>query len=69
MTAVTDRNPLLDRVGLLHIAQSFDRNNMLAIDGDEGGKTSIDRGMVYLLRCLVEVRNDLYISPHVSKMS
>jgi hypothetical protein len=46
LTAVTDRNPLLDRVGLLHIAQSFDRDNMFAVDRDEGGKASVDRGMV-----------------------
>ena len=59
LATVADRNPLLDGVGILHISDALDRNDMLAIDADQRGETCVDGGMVNLLGGLIEMRNHL----------
>ena len=68
LAAVTDRNPLLDRVGFLDITQSFNSDDMLSINRDERSNTGIDRSVVYFLRRLVKVRNDLCVISPVNKL-
>jgi hypothetical protein len=52
-------NALLHGMWLLCVPDAFDCDDMLAINTDQWCQTSIDRGMVYFLRCGVILRDDL----------
>jgi len=59
LASVADCNPLLDRVWILHISDALNSDDMLAINTDQRGDASVDRGMVDLLGSLIEMRNHL----------
>lgn len=59
LTAISDREPLLNRVGLLHIPDTLNRYNMLAVHTYHRRQASIDRCMIDLLGCRIDVGHDL----------
>lgn len=59
LTAVTLCDSFLDRVRPLHGPNTFDSNDMLAVDADEWSQTCVDRGMIDPLCCRIELRHNL----------
>ena len=59
LTSITNRNPLLDRVRVLRISNSFDCYDVFPINANEWGDTGIHGGMVDFLRCRIDMGDDL----------
>jgi hypothetical protein len=59
LATVANRDPLLNCVGILHVAKSFHRNDMLSVNTNQGGDARVHGGMVDLICRGVEVGNDL----------
>ena len=59
LTSIADRNPLLDGVGIFHIPNPFDCDNVLTINANEWSDTGIHGGMVDFLRCRIDMGDDL----------
>lgn len=49
LTAVANRDSLLNCVGILHVAKSFHCNDMLSVNTNQGGDTGVHGGMVDLI--------------------
>ena len=49
-------------------ADALDGDNMLAVDGDQGGQAGIDRGMIDLLRGGIELRDNLRLISKVGSV-
>lgn len=59
MTSIADRNSLLDGMGILDISNTFNGDNVFTVNADERSDAGIHRGMVNLLRCGIDMRDDL----------
>ena len=59
LAAISHRHPFLGGMGILYIAYTLYRDDMLSVDTDERSKASIHRGMVDLLDGRIPLRDDL----------
>jgi hypothetical protein len=59
LASISDRDSLLNRMGLLHIADSLNCDNMLTVNANQWSNTGVHRGMVDLLRGGVDMGNNL----------
>lgn len=59
LATVGNCHALLDRMGVVHVSDSFNSDDMFAVNANQRGNASVDGSMVNLLCRWVDMRYDL----------